>query len=103
MGTPNKVDKQRSAITRCIRFIYWCSIRGILKTIFPWITLSPIGVIYMFAMYALRPIKSSTVTKYIGDIGNFLRHFADDTSLNVKNWQQYHSLNKLHHKRDETI
>ena len=52
MGTPTKAYEQPSAITHRIHFIYWCSIRGILDTIFSLIMLSCIGVIYMLAMYA---------------------------------------------------
>ena len=58
------------------------------------IKLSHIGVIYMLAMYAVflatghaiscRSIKSSSVTKYIGDIANFLRQFAKDTTRDVR-------------------
>ena len=94
MGTSSKADKQRSTITRRIHFIYWCTIRGIIDEIFPLIKLSPIGVIYMLAMYAVflatghaiscRSIKSSSVTKYIADIANYLRQFAKDTTRDVR-------------------
>ena len=58
------------------------------------IKLSPVGVIYMLAMYSVflatghaiscRAIKSSSVTKYIRDIANFLRQFAQDTTRDVR-------------------
>ena len=94
MGVPSKADEQRSAITHRVHFVYWCTIRGIINEIFPLIKLSPIGVIYMLAMYAVflamgdaiscRSIKSSSVTKYIGDIANFLRQFAEYSTRDVK-------------------
>ena len=61
--------------------------------IFPHIELSPIRVIYMLPMYAvflltghvvaLKSIKSSTVTRYIKDIANFLQYFDNNQSRNV--------------------
>ena len=94
MGAPVKADEQRSTITCYIHFIYRCSIRGVLNEIFPLITLSSIGVIYMLTMYAAflatghaiscRLIKSNTINKYIGDIANFLRQFAKDSTQYVK-------------------
>ena len=93
MGAPDKANEQGTVITRRTHFIYWCTIRGIIGSIFPLITLSPIGIIYMLAFYAAflatghaisyKSIKSGTVTKYIGDIANFLRNFANNQSSNI--------------------
>ena len=94
MGAPDKANKQGTVITRCIHFIYWCTIRGIISLIFPLITLSPIGIIYMLAFYATflatghaisyRSFKSGTVTKYIGDIAKFLQQFTDNATRDIK-------------------
>ena len=93
MGVSSKAEAQRTACTRQIHFIYWCTIRGITDTIFPVTTLSPTGVMYMMAIYAaslatgnaiaLKSIKSGTVQKDLSETAELLRNFDNDRNRNV--------------------
>ena len=71
MSPSNKANKQQTACTRWIHFIYWCKIRGFYDAIFSLIMLSSTKFMYAMAMYAaflatshaiaIKSIRSGTI------------------------------------------